>query len=279
MRRIIYSIFILATAFALLSHSSGAGAVQRLDRTGSPIGTGSCASCHTGGNFGTEVVATLLQDDVEVSSYVPGEEYILRIEINTSNAPSRYGFQAVALATGDNITAGSYGTLPEGTRSIDVNDRTYVEHATKLSEGTINIPWVAPDAGTGEVRFYAAGNAVNNAAGSAGDDPDILDQALRIAEGAVSSTNALAQLRIQWMLYPNPSNGVINAKIEMDRSQQYQLRLIDQQNRLLGSRSVRLNTGENRLNWQMDNLPSGLYFLQLVNERGVSTRKFIHQAF
>ena len=124
-----------------------------------------------------------------------------------------------------------------------------------------------------------AGNAVNNAAGSAGDDPDILDQALRIAEGAVSSTNALAQLRIQWMLYPNPSNGVINAKIEMDRSQQYQLRLIDQQNRLLGSRSVRLNTGENRLNWQMDNLPSGLYFLQLVNERGVSTRKFIHQAF
>ena len=249
--------------------------MQGVDRTGSPIGSGSCSNCHLGGNFGTEVDVQLLKDGETVRNYIPGETYTLRVEIATTIPPNRYGFQAVALSGEDNVNGGSFGDSPSGTRLTDIDGRTYFEHSTKLTSNRIEIDWIAPASGSGDIRFYASGNAVNNASGSGGDDPDMLDQPLTISESTVSNTSNLLQLDIDWMLYPNPAQELVNVQVQLERSADYDLRIIDQQNRVLQLQSLSLRVGENQLQLDVNDLPGGIYYLQLYNNSGISTRKLV----
>lgn len=274
--RYIYFCFLLAFVYVLLnSHSSGAGAVQLTDRTGSPLGSGSCANCHIGGAFQTEVEAQLFKDSLEVQEYIPGEAYTLRVQINTINNPLRYGFQAVSLQGQENIDAGTFSNIPEGTRLTTINNRTYFEHATKLPEPTIETEWIAPEAGSGEVRFYVAANAVNNVGGSTGDTPDQLDEPLLISESITSNTNEIDQLGLSWTLFPNPAHDYLTAQLQVLETGLYQFRIVDQQNRLLQQQALRLQQGEQGIPFQVNELPKGLYFLQLIQKGQVVSRKFI----
>lgn len=266
----------LSLGYLLLTgNSAGAGATQRIDRTGSPLGSGSCSNCHTGGNFDTEVGVRLLQNGEAVDAYLPGEEYELEIGISTNGGAARYGFMAVALAGEDNVSAGTFGTPPDATQITTLNDRNYFEHANKLETDTITIAWTAPAEGTGTVRIYAAGNAVNNASGSLGDDPDKLDAPVEIQESTVSSTVAFDRLEIDWTVFPNPAMDRIQGQVKLQERGIYQLRLTDIQNRTLQSQSVSLGAGTHTLESNLSNLSPGLYFWQLISPQGVSTRKFV----
>jgi hypothetical protein len=276
MKRVLFSILLLSGAlFLFTANSGGAGAAQRIDRTGSPLGSGSCSNCHTGGNFGTEVSVRLLQNGETIEAYVPGEEYELEIGISTNGGAERYGFMAVALAGEDNSSAGTFGTPPEATQITTLNNRNYFEHANKLETDTITIAWTAPAEGTGTVRIYAAGNAVNNASGSLGDDADKLDEPVEIQESTVSSIASLDRLGVDWMVFPNPAIDRIQAQVRLQERAVFQLRLTDIQNRTLQSQSVSLGAGTHTLESNLSNLSPGLYFWQLISPEGISTRKFV----
>ncbi|MEM6378645.1 MAG: choice-of-anchor V domain-containing protein [Bacteroidota bacterium] len=273
-----YLLFLVGLTFVFFnSSSSGPAAVQGRDRTGSPVANGNCSNCHFGGDFGTSVIAQLLKDSVEVDNYIPGETYQFRISIPTTIRPSSYGFQAVALTGEANTTAGTFSNLPENTQVTTINQRDYLENSQRLPDSTYTIDWVAPEVGTGAVRFYAAGNAVNNASGSSGDDPAVLDQALSIAEGAVSSIFNRDALQLEWQVFPNPVQERLFLRVEVPKRQTYTVRIVDLQNRVIQSAPWTVTPGTQNWRAEIDDLIPGIYLVQLISENQIYSRKIVKQ--
>ena len=154
---------LLTITFLLMNNAAGPGEVQGKDRTGSPLSEGACNVCHNDGAFNPAVSVELLKDNQPVDKYQPGETYNLKVTISPGQGdPPAFGFQAVALSGSNNDNAGSWGTPPTGIQTVTVDNRDYVEHSTpSSSNNSFEVEWTAPQAGTGEVRIYAAGNAVN----------------------------------------------------------------------------------------------------------------------
>lgn len=264
---------ILALSILIIANSGGPAATTGRDRTGSPIASGSCDNCHIGGDYGTEVSVSLLKDNQEVQEYIPGQAYTFKVKINTSDPAERYGFQAVAL-TDQNDNAGAFGTPPAGTQITDLNGRAYFEHANKLQVDSMEVEWVAPEAGTGTVQFYAAGNAVNNASGSGGDDPDVLDVPLAVTEGVTSRLTAVRQLDIDWRVFPNPAREQVWIQVnEPPAADPLQIRLLDARGVILQEQAFDLFSNGQSIS--LEKINSGLYYLQLLNSEGITTRRFL----
>ena len=275
MKRFFYFSLLLGFgAFLFTSNSSGAGASQGADRTGSPVANGTCANCHQGGNFGASVTAQLRKEGQVVTSYIPGETYKFRVIINTTTSPAGYGFQSVALVDSDNANAGTFMNEPSGTRITTLSDRLYFEHRQRLTTESYEIDWMAPANGTGDVSFYAVGNAVNGS-GTSGDEVATLTSPLTISEEVASSVFDVATLDLDWNIYPNPVADAINMNVNLEESDDFQLRIIDQTGRLIRTNEITLNRGENRNQYQVSDLNTGIYFLQLVNAEGVATQRFL----
>ena len=169
MNKILYFLIPIGMAWALLSNSGGAAAVQNVDRTSSPLGVGSCGSCHSGGNYSPVISVELLDNNTVVNKYSPGKLYQVKVSIAAGNNPRGYGFQLVSLSGSNNIQGGIFGNAPAGFNKINLDSRVYVEQSSTRSSGSFVIPWTAPPVGTGSVRFYSAGVAVNGSGGSGGD--------------------------------------------------------------------------------------------------------------
>lgn len=180
---------VLAVALAALALSAyPEGPTARAgDRTGSPLNATPqrCGTCHAGGAFAPRLTATLRDDDGRRGTYVPGATYTLRVVTEAAGAPAGYGFQVVALDE-RLAAAGAYGEPPEGFQVTELDGRPYVEHARLQSRDTLEVEWTAPPAGTGTVTVYAAGNAVNGADGSFGDNA--AEDVLTLAEARAVAT-------------------------------------------------------------------------------------------
>lgn len=173
--RFIYILLSVIFAFIILqSNSAGPAAAGNGDRTGSPISSGTCGSCHSGGSFGTTYSITL-KDGVgnTVTSYTPGVVYFVECRVNSTSG-TRYATQAVAIRN-TNAQAGSFGTpTSTNTRITNFSGRQYIEHngfATGAGGFTFRAPWTAPAAGTGNVRIYGMGMTVNGTGSTGGDHP------------------------------------------------------------------------------------------------------------
>ena len=81
MNKILYFLIPIGMAWALLSNSGGAAAVQNVDRTSSPLGVGSCGSCHGGGNYSPVISVELLDNNTVVNKYSPGKLYQVKVFI------------------------------------------------------------------------------------------------------------------------------------------------------------------------------------------------------
>ncbi|HRO42219.1 MAG TPA: hypothetical protein PL009_05260 [Flavipsychrobacter sp.] len=133
-----------------------------------------CSNCHSGGNFTPSVTLQLLSGATPVTNYTPGSAYTLSINVSSSTGVTpgtAYGFQVVAVRTFNDNNAGTWGSLSSTNyHSVVINGRTYVEHSSPLSSGSISIPWTAPGPGNGSVIFYAAGNVVDGMGGTTDDN-------------------------------------------------------------------------------------------------------------
>lgn len=269
------TVFFILLSFAILfvANSAGPGAATGRDRTGSPLASGDCGNCHIGGDYGAEISARLLLDTTEVQEYIPGQTYTFQVKINTMTPAERYGFQAVALLDENNENAGRFDNLPNGTQITTLNGRDYFEHANKLQVDSFEVEWTAPEAGSGTVQFYAAGNAVNNAGGSGGDDPDILDSPLSITEGIASSVRSVWSLNLDWQIFPNPAREEIWIQINEPVRSDLQARLLDARGIILHQRSI--NSFSNQNFFSIGELPMGMYYLQLSDQKAVVTKRFL----
>ena len=133
MNKILYFLIPIGMAWALLSNSGGAAAVQNVDRTSSPLGVGSCGSCHSGGNYSPVISVELLDNNAVVNKYSAGKLYQVKVSIAAGNNPRGYGFQLVSLSGNNNIQGGIFGNAPAG----------FNKKGVKIAHIPLNARWTA----------------------------------------------------------------------------------------------------------------------------------------
>ncbi|MEY3984040.1 MAG: hypothetical protein RL160_1599 [Bacteroidota bacterium] len=197
-QKLLLSIFCVGAAVLFMNSSNGAGASQNADRTGSPVSSGTCNNCHSGGTVTPTLTVGLFDGLIPVTVYTPGKNYTLRISI-LGLGYSRFGFQAVALGTG-NVNAGSLTAGGTNTRVLTLNNRVYGEHTSPSSTGLFELNWKAPESGAGTVTFYTAGLGAANPVGDNGDKATTKN--FSVLEGASMSASTPEMPSIKFG--PNP---------------------------------------------------------------------------
>jgi hypothetical protein len=196
------------TLFLGVAFSGGPAAAGGTFRTGAPnAGEGTettCNSCHSSGasTFGepqiTWNIATSMGGS-NVTKYNPGETYFVTVNVSAPmGTPAAYGFQSVFLETTGNTQAGSLSGFDANSQgTAGGGERIYAEHNDRTASGTWNFQWTAPIAGTGDVRIYSAGNAVNSNLGTSGDSGSTMSTTVTLMEAALPVTLAGIEARAE----------------------------------------------------------------------------------
>ena len=141
-------------SFNVLRNGGSPGA-----KTGSPGDGASCLECHAGT---ANNVSNWISSDIPGTGYVPGEKYNLTAT-GTHSGVGRFGFELTAENT-SNAKAGTFSINDNGTKLVNSNAAVTHNSSGTLPSGdsrSWTTEWTAPEAGTGDVTFYAAFNAAN----------------------------------------------------------------------------------------------------------------------
>lgn len=274
-----YILLFFALLFGALLWSSstgGAANVQGADLTGSPLGGGSCNGCHSGGSFAPLISAELLDGTTVVSQYQPGKAYTLRVRVNANGTPARYGFQAVALTGADNIKAGTFGTAPTGFRKTTLQGREYVEHSSPRTSNTLEIPWTAPTTAGEGVRFYVSGIAANNNGSSSGDASARLASPLQITPMVTSVRESVVR-SLNLQVLGNPLDEELRLVLNNPEAGQFRFSLMSVDGRSFWSVQQWLQEGEQLLQWEVGQVPAGIYLLNVENKKGAGAVRIVRR--
>lgn len=213
MKKVYYISALIIMAIALMSNRGGRGSASGTNGavTGAPgENGGSCgqSSCHSAGNFSPSLDLFLIDENGDaLDKYIPGASYTVSLKINTSGLPSGYGFQMVCLEDTDNSSTGNFSDLPDRTSTINLLDRQYVEQFNTIPVDSIPLTWTAPEKGTGNITFYAIGNAVNGNGSPGGDGVARSSFSFEEAEESSTTEQDLDEL---YSVYPNPVAQYLN---------------------------------------------------------------------
>ncbi|MCF6171827.1 MAG: T9SS type A sorting domain-containing protein [Bacteroidales bacterium] len=250
--KLFYKIFlvILIPGFLVFySFSSGSPG----GKTGSPGDDANCTDCHEGV---PQNVAGWITSNIPEEGYKPGDGYTI-IAHGTHSGVVKFGFELTAenqigIKKGEFFIVDNARTQKTGTgKSV-----THTQDGTDPDgdEASWSMKWIAPEAGTGQVRFYAAFNAANGNGNNGGDV--IYLSMLSVEEQLVSSVveNSLAN---QVSIFPNPATDVVNLSLPEGA----ELQLVDLLGKvLLGRKSV---AAKEKLN--ISRFEKGIYFVRVTH--------------
>ena len=272
-KRILYfSLFSAFSVYVFTSSSNGPGAVQGQDRTGSPVSSGYCGNsgCHSAGAFSPEIKIKLENSSSEeITEYIPGNTYTVKVKIDAEGSPAGYGFQSVALDS-SHMNAGVFGTPGAGMRITNLDNRDYVEHSQRDTDGEFEIEWTAPDAGTGDITFYAAGNAVNGS-GSSGDGADTT--VLQLPEAQVSGLFDQEMASFALEISPNPVQDWVRLQWENQEVSPNQINILNATGQKIFSKNV--TNAQTATEVLLQDQTAGIYFVQLVSDRGIQSKRLL----
>lgn len=165
--------------------------------TGAPGTTANCTSCHSPGTGGSGTFNITFNGGM--NHYLPGQTYPMSVTI-AQEGQKRWGFSMVA-RNSDNQNVGSW--IPTNTDSKTFAGSTHIGHKNApvmTGAYTFNFSWTAPAAAaTGNITFYASGNAANNDGNST--DDYIYFNTLTISEAVPQATIHL-KLLLQGAVVP-----------------------------------------------------------------------------
>ena len=186
--RLLKKFFVVSFALGAVSYyglsDRAGGRVRAKVWGGPPLGftgapdEGTCVGCHytfaepNPPNSGGSVKLTGLP-----ATYTPAQTYTVTVTVSHPTA-RRWGFETTPIdASGSSLKAGTL-TLIDNVRTIkrDAGSRTYISHYAVESQpdsqdGTYpgrvdscfwSFNWTAPNSSSGDITFYAVGNAANN---------------------------------------------------------------------------------------------------------------------
>lgn len=259
----------------LLSNASGAGNKQGADRTGSTIGIGTCGSCHSGGNYLPVLNVAIVEGDQQVTRYVPGKQYLIKVTVEGKNNPREYGFQLTALVGSGNQSAGIFGQAPSGFRLISLNNRRYVEQSTPSVANNFVIPWTAPAAGLGPVRFYAAGLITNDNNGTGGDSPVHLTSPVILNEAISSFISTIPELRGEVKIFPNPVSSVLQIQAKSLPVGKLNFQVLDIFGRICWEMENHTIDADLTLNVPSSNWFPDVYYLKITDSKAIKIIAFV----
>jgi len=271
LNKIIFFGIVLVIVF---SNSGGPGTFQRRDRTGSPLGVFStCADCHFGGNFQAKLNLQLLKDSVAVDYFQPGEEYLLKISFEASSNAKEFGFQAVAIMDSTYLNAGDFYNLPEFTQTVELLNRTYIEHSRPSEKKVFYFGWKAPDEEESDVLIYASGVATNNNNGTNGDQPLLLSAPLRISSSQINSArNYINEVHLR--ILENPVVDQLKLEGTLGQNERVFLSIMDRGGGVINQYSENWS-GIVRGEFSVSHLQPGLYFLEIKTEKSAKVFSFV----
>jgi hypothetical protein len=170
-RRSIVLLFAGTASHCLIwAHSTGAPAGY----SGAP-NDDTCVSCHTGTlNSGKGSLTITFPDP---SGWAAGQKYRLHVTLQDPSA-ARWGFELTNRKEATQIFEGAFAVPSGAPVLVQIEKLGSQGYATHSPGGTFqrqtaqagwDVDWTAPAAGTGTIRFYAAGNAANNDGNTTGD--------------------------------------------------------------------------------------------------------------
>lgn len=256
----------------LTSHQNGVATVQSKDRTGSPVGQAQqCGQCHTGGTMPTPTIHIRLKDasNTVVTSYIPGETYTLEVELESAGAAG-YGFQTVGLLTSNNAQAGTLTAQSANAKIKVLNARTYGEqNGNSLGNGLFVLTWVAPEPGSGTVKFYAAGQANND------NNDDTFDKAVTGIPITITEdiSGSVEETSTNWLaLFPNPGTGLL--QITAPENGTHVLSVYNLQGQLQHTQLLNGMEGS-QMQADLSALQTGVYVVILSSANGQRTGRYI----
>lgn len=243
------AIFLLLTSETMLPTGSPGG------RTGSPGDNGAnCTDCHSG----TPQSATdWISSNISDLGYQSGETYSFTAMVEHPGS-SRFGFELTA-EDNDGNKVGDFQILyPLQTQLV--NDDGAITHTATGNTGSNNMKewsfdWVAPDATTGEITFYAAFNATNADGTTSGDVVYLTSYTVN------PDITGLDELSKDFRFYPNPSTGILNIE-NPNFNQTSIVKVFNAAGQLAHEYEMISEFG--RIN--LTHLEKGLYFVQFNNE-------------
>lgn len=304
-RRFIRVIVALALAAgATLAFASSSGPPS--SRTGAPAvppapAEGLCTQCHNTFFLDVNDPRGRLEILDVPEPYVPGRTYPIRVRLAFEHSildtlPYKWGFQLTAVQANNGIGAGAFDAPTPDVRILtpgsgDFETRRYVEQTsagTHIGEsGPVEwtFRWTAPLPDSGDVYFFASGNAANGNLGPEGDyiftAADTAHEATDV--GVPGHGPPLPHATDLGPPHPNPFTRFAAASFSVARPGRVDLAVFD----LQGRRVRRLRSGwhpggTDALTWRGDRddgsqVPDGIYFLRLKveGERSPAIRKII----
>lgn len=274
--RLSYTLFLAMLCIIVLqSNRNGRATVGSEGGTGAPgdasqggnAKTCGVNGCHSAGAFSPSLSIALLDSATltPVSQYLPGKNYIVRVTISAgSGTPAGYGFQMIALRDNGNVALNGFSDplgLANNYKLKTLSGRTYAEQQTMSTTNTFDVVWKAPVAGSGNVTFYSAGNAVNNNMGSSGDGA--ANNKLQVAEATsgLNDPNSLAFLSLQ--ISPNPVITSTQLTFSLPENASCRLLVRDLSGRVIWENNGWLAAGENQMELPAQTWQTGIYLVEV----------------
>lgn len=268
---LIFCTLLSAIWIVLSSNASGAGFNQGVDRSGSPVENSFCGDCHGTGTYNPTVEIAMLDGTTPITTYVPGKRYTMQVSIVAgAGTPGGYGYQATVLNAKSNAQAGAFSAAPSGQRIVTLGGRQYAEQSRRSTSNTFQMPWTAPAAGTGDLKVYAAGMAVNGDGGTGRDNA--VKATLSLSEATSTGLASNRILNAQVKVYPNPAIELARVEIEGNsENEQLWVNLLDVQGRILQTQKLRQSVRNSQVGLNVQALPKGQYWVQVSDGQRTKT--------
>ncbi len=272
MKKIIFCVFTFIL-LVILFESFAPLKIMRRDGTdpgytGSPGDTlKNCTVCH-GGVATTK--AGWITSNIPASGYVSGQTYQIKAK-NSVMGGTRFGFEVSPQALNGNLLGTMVITDTARTKLVG-NDK-YVTYKSAGVDGvdsniwTFN--WIAPAKGTGQVVFYGAFNANP---GHKGSDGTTLST-LTVNESTANGLYQIPKKVLNFSVFPNPSNDIVNIQFEMKGTEKVILDIADLTGKQIAVIINKKVSGEITKQFNTSDLPNGIYLVRLqVNGKTATQR-------
>ncbi len=271
--------FVISTSVAFINKKNSGG---KAGYTGSP-GEVTCSAatggCHSGGSSTASSVTITSNPSFVNNEYAPGTAYTINITVSAAGF-TKFGFGCEVL-TSANVDAGIMQNPGLGTKFLTAfNGRKNATQTTTQTGSTgaftFSFEWVAPAAGTGNVTFYYAGNAVNGTGNTAGDLG--INGSLLVNEASTIGISELSKNveALTISAFPNPANEFINIGYTLPTSQNITIELINMQGEIVKT----MNAGYEPEGKQshfigLKTIANGIYFLRVKTNTTIIGQKSI----
>ncbi len=238
--------------------------------TGSPGDDQTCAhvDCHTGSASNRD---GLVFTDVPEVGYLSGINYLVTVTINESGV-TKFGFQA----SPQTITGSKLGdlTLINASHTKLTGGSKYVTHTLSGTSGTNSRTWTfnwTPDDAHGDVTFYVAVNASDDAENASGDK--IYTSSVTIKEDPANNPVSVEELNRITFDIISPTTNELVLNIATPVNDEIFINLFDIRGVLISRTNFGNSNGIFKIPLYQYN--SGLYFVNVSNEKGSLTKQFI----